>query len=234
MPIEAHFGESTPWSVGVEEELMVLDGETLALSPRAAELIERRCRTPRRALQERAFASALELNSGVCESAGNADVIAELRRLGTQLAKERGLELAAAGTHPFSRPKDQEIVDEPRYTEFVEYLGISARRQGVSGLHLHVGMPSAEACFQALEATLPWLPVILAMSANSPYLAGEETGLASNRAEVLAQLPGAARCPRSAPTRSGKRSSIGSCGWEWLRLHALLVGRSSAPEIRNA
>ena len=122
-------------------------------------------------------------------------MIAELRRLGVQLAKERGLELAAAGTHPFSRPKDQEIVDEPRYTEFVDYAGISARRQGVSGLHVHVGMPSAEACFHALEATLPWLPVILAMSANSPFLAGEETGLASNRAEVLAQLPRSGALP---------------------------------------
>jgi glutamate---cysteine ligase / carboxylate-amine ligase len=197
VPIEAHFGESTPWSVGVEEELMVLDGETLALSPRAAELIEAGADTEHAGLfKSELFASALELNSGVCESAPDAGaVIGELRRLGAELAKERGLELAAAGTHPFSRPKDQQIVDEPRYTEFVDYLGISARRQGVSGLHVHVGMPSAEACFHALEATLPWLPVILAMSANSPFLAGEETGLASNRAEVLAQLPRSGALP---------------------------------------
>jgi glutamate---cysteine ligase / carboxylate-amine ligase len=56
-------------------------------------------------------------------------------------------------------------------------------------------MPSAEACFHALEATLPWLPVLLAMSTNSPFLAGEETGLASNRAEVLAQLPRSGALP---------------------------------------
>ena len=205
MPIEAHFGESTPWSVGVEEELMVLDGKTLALSPRAAELIEAGQDTEHAGLlKSELFASALELNSGVCESALDARaVIAELRRRAVELARERGLELAAAGTHPFSRPKDQEIVDEPRYTEFVDYLGISARRQGVSGLHVHVGMPSAETCFHALEATLPWLPVILAMSANSPFLAGEETGLASNRAEVLAQLP-----------RSGALPAFRSCE-EW-------------------
>jgi glutamate---cysteine ligase / carboxylate-amine ligase len=197
VPIEAHFGESTPWSVGVEEELMVLDAETLALSPRAAELIEASTDTEHAGLfKSELFASALELNSGVCESAPDAGaVIGQLRRLGAELAQERGLELAAAGTHPFSRPKDQEIVDEPRYTEFVDYLGISARRQGVSGLHVHVGMPSAETCFHALEATLPWLPVILAMSANSPFLAGEETGLASNRAEVLAQLPRSGALP---------------------------------------
>ena len=191
MPIEAHFGESTPWSVGVEEELMVLDAETLALAPRADELITAGADGAEPgALKSELFASALELNSGVCETPAEAGaVIGKLRRLGAELARERELEIAAAGTHPFSRPKDQDIVDEPRYTEFVDYAGISARRQGVSGLHVHVGMPNARACFHALEATLPWLPVILALSANSPFLAGEETGLASNRAEVLAQLP---------------------------------------------
>ena len=106
-----------------------------------------------------------------------------------RLAEERGLRLAAAGSHPTSRPEDEEIADEARYAEFVDYAGVSARRQGVSGLHVHVGMPSAEACFHALEGVLPWLPVVLALSANSPYLAGQETGMQSNRAEVLAQLP---------------------------------------------
>jgi glutamate---cysteine ligase / carboxylate-amine ligase len=80
-------------------------------------------------------------------------------------------------------------VDEPRYREMVEYAGRSARRQGVNGLHVHVGMPSAGACLHVLEAVLPWLPVVLALSANSPYFEGEETGFASNRAPVLAELP---------------------------------------------
>ena len=170
---------------------MVLDAETLALTPRADELIAAGSDgAAPGVLKSELLASALELNSGVCETpAEAAAVIGKLRRLGAELAKDRGLEIAAAGTHPFSRPKDQEIAEEPRYVEFVDYAGISARRQGVSGLHVHVGMPTAAACFHALEATLPWLPVILAMSANSPFLAGEETGLASNRAEVLAQLP---------------------------------------------
>ena len=72
---------------------------------------------------------------------------------------------------------------------------MSARRQGVSGLHAHVGMPSADACYATLEAILPWLPLVLALSANSPYLAGRATGLASNRAEVLGQLPRAGAPP---------------------------------------
>jgi carboxylate-amine ligase len=204
--IEAHFGESAAFSVGVEEELMILDGESLLLAPRADEVIaasegEELPGT----LKSELFASALELNTGVCASAEEAaDAIVELRRCAARLAAERGLAVAAAGSHPISRPEDQETVQEPRYQEFVDYAGVSARRQGVSGLHVHVGMESAEECFHALEGVLPWLPVALALSANSPYLAGEETGMMSNRAEVLAQLP-----------RSGAPPAFGSYeGWE--------------------
>ena len=189
--IEAHFGESTPFSVGVEEELMVLDGDSLLLAPRAADLIAASEGTGLPGtLKSELFASALELNTNVCESPEEAaEALAELRRGAAALAADRGLRVAAAGSHPISRPEEQEIADEPRYEEFIAYAGVSARRQGVSGLHVHVGMESADACFQALEGVLPWLPVVLALSVNSPYLAGEETGMMSNRAEVLAQLP---------------------------------------------
>jgi len=189
--IEQHFGESTPFSIGVEEELMVLDAETLRLAPRAAELIAAsRGSVLPGTLKAELFASALELNTEICASPAEAEeALRELRAAANRLAEERGLRLAAAGSHPTSRPEDEVIADESRYAEFVAYAGVSARRQGVSGLHVHVGMPSAEACFHALEGVLPWLPVVLALSANSPYLGGEETGMQSNRAEVLAQLP---------------------------------------------
>ena len=189
--IESKFHETASFTVGVEEELMVLDAETLALAPRAAELIAaaESAGLPG-TLKSELFASALELNTGVCASAAEgATALDGLRRGAARLAEERGLRLAAAGSHPFSPAQEQEIADEPRYLEFVEYAGISARRQGVSGLHVHVGMPSAEACFHVLEGVLPWLPVVLAWSANSPYFGGEETGLLSNRAEILGQLP---------------------------------------------
>ena len=170
---------------------MVLDGESLLLVPRAAEVIAAAegAGLPG-TLKSELFASALELTTDICESADEAaEALAELRRGAAALAEERGLKVAAAGSHPVSRAEEQEIADEERYAEFVAYAGISARRQGVSGLHVHVGMPSSDACFQALEGVLPWLPVVLAVSANSPYFAGEETGMLSNRAEILAQLP---------------------------------------------
>src|SRR4029077_8288986 len=109
----------------------------------------------------------------------------------------------ASGTHPFSDPEQQEIASDPRDKEFVGFAGVSARRQGVSGLHVHIGMATAEACYATLEGILPWLPLVLALSANSPYLAGRATGLASNRAEVLAQLPRAGAPPAVRSDRGG-------------------------------
>jgi glutamate---cysteine ligase / carboxylate-amine ligase len=195
--IEQHFGESPPFSVGVEEEVMILDAETLALAPAVNLLIEKskEVELPGR-LKTELFASVVELNTDVCDSTQGAhEALRELRRAAARISKENGLRLAAAGSHPFSDPEEQEIASDPRYKEFVGFAGVSARRQGVSGLHVHVGMSSADACYTTLEAILPWLPLVLALSANSPYLAGRATGLASNRAEVLAQLPRAGAPP---------------------------------------
>jgi carboxylate-amine ligase len=195
--IEQHFGESPPFSVGVEEEVMILDAETLALSPKVGLLISEseQLELPG-TLKTELFASVVELNTDICESvAGAYEALRVLRREAARIAAENGLRIAAAGSHPFSDPEEQEIAADPRYKEFVGFAGVSARRQGVSGLHVHVGMPSADACYGTLEAILPWLPLVLAVSANSPYLAGRATGLASNRAEILAQLPRAGAPP---------------------------------------
>ena len=189
--IEARFGESAPLSLGVEEELMILDAETLALAP-AVEVLVRGSegRTLPGRVKTELFASVVEVATDVAATAAEArGSVSALRRAAAEIAEGEGLRIAAAGTHPFSRPEEQAIAPDERYRAFVEYAGSSARRQGVNGLHVHVGMASAESCFRALEGVLPWLPLVLALSANSPYLAGEETELASNRAEVLSLLP---------------------------------------------
>ena len=195
--IEQAFGESPRFSVGIEEEVMILDGESLLLSPSVDVLIEEseRRELPGR-LKTELFASIVELNTDVCATvAGAGAALSSLRRAAAEIAAGHGLRIAAAGTHPISDPEQEEIASDPRYQEFVGFAGVSARRQGVSGLHVHIGMPSAEACYSTLEAVLPWLPLVLALSANSPYLAGRATGLASNRAEILAQLPRAGAPP---------------------------------------
>ncbi|HSC72630.1 MAG TPA: YbdK family carboxylate-amine ligase [Gaiellaceae bacterium] len=193
--IEQNFGSAL--TVGVEEELWILDAETLELTPRVQTLVDGvdGRRLPG-VLKTELHASVVELTNEVAPSPDEAvDRIAELRSAAAEVAHANGLTVAAAGSHPTSRPEEQEIVPDERYRDFVAYAGPSARRQGVSGLHVHVGMPSADDCYRALETILPWLPLVLALSTNSPYLAGEATGMRSVRAEVLALLPRAGAPP---------------------------------------
>jgi carboxylate-amine ligase len=189
--IEQHFGESSPFSLGVEEEVMILDAETL--EPVAAvELLIRGVEglpLPGM-LKTELHASVVELTTNICATAAEAlGALRELRIAADDVARANGLRIAAAGMHPTARPEALPVVTEKRYEEMIERIGKSALRQGVSGLHVHVGVPSADACFQALEGILQWLPLVLALSVNSPYLAGVETGLLSNRAVALAELP---------------------------------------------
>jgi carboxylate-amine ligase len=116
-------------------------------------------------------------------------VLQDLRLDALGRLSEHGLVPVATATWPTAVPEQQEITPEEGYLRFVELAGSSARRQFCCGLHIHVGVESPEACMVALEHLLPWLPALLAVSANSPWLAGRETGLASNRAEILALLP---------------------------------------------
>jgi glutamate---cysteine ligase / carboxylate-amine ligase len=194
---EATWGEKSSYSVGIEEEVMILDAQTLLLSP-AVDVLVRETEPldlPGEVKTE-LFAAVVELTAPASSSVPEAiEALATLRRGAREVAERNGLRIAAAGSHPISPPEEQEIANDPRYHEFVAYAGVSARRQGVNGLHVHIGMESAGACFHALEGVLPWLPLVLALSANSPYLAGHETGLASNRAEILAQLPRAGAPP---------------------------------------
>ncbi len=192
MPIEARFGQGPPpLTLGVEEELVVLDAETLAQvgeGPALVAALEGRD-LPGRGKTE-LHASVFELNTDPCTTAADVlDSLSVLRRAAAEAAAELGLAIAATGAHPFSRAASQPIVQEERYLTMVEHHGISARRQNVQGLHVHLAMPSAEDCWRVLEGLLPLLPALLAVSANSPWFEGELTGMASNRAAVLAELP---------------------------------------------
>ena len=181
---ERAFGQSSPWSVGVEEELFLLDARTLVPAPSPDGILDGT------RLKRELFSSLVELTTGVCASVQ--DAAAELARLRAEVrqrAADAGLTVAAAGTHPLARLDEQTIVDEPGLRSFAEYAGPSARVQYCCGLHVHVGVATPEDCLAALEAVLPWLPVVLALSVNSPYFEGRETGLASTRAELLTRLP---------------------------------------------
>jgi glutamate---cysteine ligase / carboxylate-amine ligase len=212
--IPHHFGESDPFTVGIEEELFCLDAETLAPRPFPREALDGA------RLKEELFSSVVELNTGIHETPAEAvEELATLRERAKEAAAQEGLVLAASGTWPTAVPEEQPIGESPAYRKFVDYAGPSARRQYVSGLHVHVGMASPEACMASLEAVLPWLPLVLALSVNSPYVADEDTGLRSARAEILALLP-----------RSGAPPAFSSYE-EWERFVERLVELGLADEI---
>lgn len=183
-------------TVGVEEELMLLDAEELQQVGKADVIVEAE-RPERGEAKYELFASVVELATDICDDAEDAArEIRDLRRHALRIAAENGLALAAAGTHPTSISADQAIAPDPRYRKFVAYAGQTARRQGVNGLHVHIGMPDAETCLRAMENVVPWLPVVLAVSANSPWFEGRDTGMMSTRAEVLSLLPRHGAPPR--------------------------------------
>jgi glutamate---cysteine ligase / carboxylate-amine ligase len=119
-------------------------------------------------------------------------VFDELRRLRAEVASraaEHGATILAAGTHPTALGVEQPVTDEPIYRTIAKELGPALSRQFVCGLHVHVSVPDEETCLRALEGVLPWLPDLLALSANSPFLEGADSGLRSARVEALAALP---------------------------------------------
>ena len=179
-------------TLGVEEELLLVDGRTLALRSGVSEILPER--TER--LKTELFECLVETTTPVCDSADEAhEELVELRREVAQRAATRGLRIHAAAMHPFSRGIDQEIVPEPRYVKMKAEIGPAIFRQVVCGLHVHVGMPDEDACLRGLEGVLRWLPEVLSLSANSPYRDGEESGLRSSRAGRLGELPRAAAPP---------------------------------------
>src|SRR5205814_10001097 len=138
--------------VGVEAKLWSLDGETLDLVPAVQRFVAATAgRSLPGVLKTELHASVVELTNEIADTADEAvDRIAELRAAAAEIAGAHGLAVAAAGSHPTSRPDEQEIAPDERYREFVEYAGPSARRQGVSGLHGHVGMPTARGRFRSV------------------------------------------------------------------------------------
>jgi carboxylate-amine ligase len=170
---------------------MILDPETLALVPAVEQVVAGAEGRPLPGLlKTELHASIVELATEIADDADEAIVrLVELRCAAAEIAGANGLAVAAAGSHPTAVPRELAIAPAQRYHDFVAYAGPSARRQGVSGLHVHIGMPDADTCFRVLETILPWLPLVLALSANSPYLEGHETGMLSIRAEILGILP---------------------------------------------
>lgn len=175
------WGSAPPFSLGVEEELFLVNAETLETAP----LFEQVVPEPDARLKPEVFACIVETTTTVCRDAE--EVLAELVRLRERVSTASTF--VAAGTHPLARGVDQRVLPLPRYVRMRKELGDVIYKQLVCGLHVHVAMPDEETCLRAYEGVVPWLPLLLALSANSPYAEGEATGLRSTRAERLLLMP---------------------------------------------
>jgi carboxylate-amine ligase len=196
--LDHKFGESPPFTLGVEEEYMLLD-------PSSFDLVQH-VDTVLTAMQEGEFTervgpelmqSVLEISTPVCRTA--ADVESELRRLRsyvTETARAEDLRVGSAGTHPFSLFERQRITARDRYRNLVDQLQYVARRELIFGLHIHVAVDDPEKAIKVTSALLLHLAELLALSANSPFWRGEATGLASSRQMVFAAFPRSGPPPR--------------------------------------
>ena len=183
------FNQSKEYSLGVELELQLLDKKSLALAPNSSRIIAG-LEELQPFVKPELMLSNIEVNTSPCSTidAVQKDLLAKLDLLYKE-ALEHDTTLSLAGTHPFSSWKEQGFVPDDRYARLLNKLAIVARRFNIFGLHVHVGIDSGEKCMFIMNSFLYYLPHLLALSANSPFWDGEDTGLQSYRSKVFEALP---------------------------------------------
>jgi glutamate---cysteine ligase / carboxylate-amine ligase len=177
---------SKGYTLGIEEELMIVDGETLALSNSIEQLLEDGDEDIKPELME----SVLEIATKPCRNAAEAgEQLSDLRRRVCRSAANQGLGIGSAGTHPFALWEEQRIVRRPRYHDLVDALRFVARQELIFGMHVHVGVDDPEKAVHIANGMRVHVPVLLALSANSPFWRGDSTGLMSSRMPIFRQFP---------------------------------------------
>ena len=198
------FEASTDFTIGLEEEFAIVDPETLELEDRFEELHEASQEDD--VLAEAAagelIASEIEIRSGRAETFAEAIELQSDRRARLfRLVSDRGLALAATGTHPWANYLDQKIIDTAHYRRLADDLRWVAQRNNTWSLHLHIGIRGADRAIAVCDWLRELLPLLLAASANSPFLDGRDTGLHSVRSEIF--------------TRTFPRCGIPGCFRTW-------------------
>ena len=187
-PVRIDFAGSERPTLGVEWEFALVDAQSWDLSNEAAEVIAGIGATPH--VHKELLRNTIEVVTGVCDTVAEAmeDLRSTLIPVRTVVA-DRGMELFCAGTHPFAQWSAQELTDGPRYAELINRTQWWGRQMLIWGVHVHVGVSSAHKVMPIISSLLNHYPHLLALSASSPFWAGEDTGYASNRAMMFQQLP---------------------------------------------
>tara|TARA_R110002072_G_scaffold303094_1_gene493207 strand:+ start:1563 stop:2744 length:1182 start_codon:yes stop_codon:yes gene_type:complete len=177
-------------TIGVELELQLIDAESFALTNRIEDVLAALPEELRDVVKPELMQSYIEINTGVCNTVADAsnDLHSKLEAIENVL-DEMGIKLLWAATHPFSSWRDQKVTNNDRYYRLVDLMQDVARRLVTFGLHVHVGVDTGDKAINVCDRMLRYLPLLLALSSNSPFWEGRNTGLHSNRSKIMEGLP---------------------------------------------
>ena len=179
------------FTLGIEEEYQTIDPETLDLRSHInTELIAQGKMQLKEKVKAEMHQSVIEVGTGICRTIAEARAdVTDLRRRTIGLARDHGLLLAAGATHPFADWRVQDIYPDERYLQVVEDMQLVARSNLIFGLHVHVGIEDRETSIHLMNQMRYFLPHLLALSTNSPFWLGMNTGLKSYRCKVFDKFP---------------------------------------------
>jgi carboxylate-amine ligase len=186
-----HKFNGPPFTIGIEEELMILQGEEpFDLAQEVEGILADVGEGMHQHVKPEFMQSFLEVATTPCPDVRTAgEELRELRRTVAEVAERRGLVIGAAGTHPRALWEDQLIVDRPRYDRVLEELGYIARQFLIFGTHVHIGIDGPDRAIYVADGLCRYVPLFLGLSSNSPFLRGIETGMMSSRTPVYRALP---------------------------------------------
>jgi glutamate---cysteine ligase / carboxylate-amine ligase len=175
------------YTVGIEEELMILDAQTYALVNAIDELVDE---SPDGEIKPELLESVLEISTKPCADVREAGAqLRSLRRQVRDIADRKGLAIGSSGTHPTALWEDQRITAAPRYRDLVDALRFVARQELIFGLHVHIGLDDPDKAIHVANGMRVHVPILLALSANSPFWRGDDSGLASVRMPIFRAFP---------------------------------------------
>jgi carboxylate-amine ligase len=185
-----HSFDGTPFTVGIEEELMLVDPETLEPTQGIETIIADLGPEYEHRVKPELMQSVLEIATAPHATVGEAgEELRGLRRTVREVAERNSMLVAASGTHPSALWEEQLLVERPRYRELAAELGYIARRELIFGTHVHVGVSGADRAIYVADGLRKHLPLLLALSANSPMWRGKVTGMMSSRTPVFRAFP---------------------------------------------
>jgi glutamate---cysteine ligase / carboxylate-amine ligase len=178
------------FTLGIEEEFQIIDPHTRELRSHMEQIVEGGRMILKEQVKAEMHQAVVEVGTNICQNMVDARrEVGYLRRTIAELADKSGLRIGAAGTHPFSLWQDQPITDHPRYEQIVQELQDTARANLIFGLHVHVGIPNRQVGLEIMNACRYFLPHVFALSTNSPFWEGRNTGFKSFRTKVFDKFP---------------------------------------------